>query len=94
MPDNEIVTLEMVRGLLPDSVSPVSDVEAIIALVELYRSPETPAWMLFAAYETGLIVHSTNRHQLSQAIIDKWDSSIADYYVQQQRTRSRWHART
>jgi len=80
--DTETQVRELIRELFPSGIPQVSDEEALAALVALYRSPEVPGDLLFAAYRTGRLVTADNQHLFSEAEITEWHRTLAAYREQ------------
>ena len=81
--DTETQVRELIRELFPGGIQPVSDEEALVALIAIYRSPEVPGDLLYAAYRTRRLVTPDNQHLFSEAEVAEWHRTLAAYRGQQ-----------
>lgn len=77
--DTETQVRELIREMFPGGIQQVSDDEAQVALVALYRSPEVPGDLLYAAYRTRRLVTPDNQHLFSEAEVAEWHRTLAAY---------------
>jgi hypothetical protein len=77
--DTETQVHELIREMSPGGIQPVSDEEAVVALVALYSSPEVPGDLLYAAYRTRRLVTPTNQHLFSEVEVAEWQRTLAAY---------------
>jgi len=80
--DTETQVRELIRELFPGGIPQVSDEEALVALVALYRSPEVPGELLYAAYRTRRLVTAENQHLFSETDVAEWHRAISAYREQ------------
>ncbi|MBK9757515.1 MAG: hypothetical protein IPO88_29235 [Nannocystis sp.] len=81
--DTETQVRELIRELFPGGIQPVSDEEALVALIAIIVHPRFQATCCTPHTGDQTARHPDNQHLFSEAEVAEWHRTLAAYRGQQ-----------